>query len=121
LWVDPCDEKRTWGVFGQFGISDGNPNPIRYVANGGLAGRSMLPCREFDTFGVGFFYLGLSSEFKALAAPILPQQDEYGVELFYNIAMTRWCRVTADLQVARPSTVGFDTAVIPGLRMEIVF
>lgn len=35
LWVDPCDETRTWGLFGQFGISDGNPNPIRYAASGG--------------------------------------------------------------------------------------
>lgn len=121
LWVDPCDESRTWGVFGQFGLSDGNPNPIRYVANGGIAGRSMLPGRDLDTFGVGYFYLGLSSEFKALAAPVLPQRDESGVEVFYNIAVTRWCRLTADLQVARPSTRALSTAIIPGARMEVVF
>jgi porin len=121
LWADPCDAQRSWGVFGQFGISDGNPNPIRYVANSGIAGRSMIASRPIDTFGVGFFYLGLSSEYKALAAPVLPQQDEYGVELFYNLAVTQWCRVTADLQVARPSTQGFDTAIIPGMRMAIAF
>ena len=121
LWVDPCDEKRTWGVFGQFGISDGNPNPIRYVANAGVAGRSMLPRRELDTFGCGFFYLGLSSEFKSLAAPVIPQQDEYGVELFYNIAVAPWCRLTTNLQVARPSTQDLDTAILPGVRMQIVF
>lgn len=121
LWVDSCDEDRAWGVFGQFGISDGNPNPLSYVANGGIAGRSMLPHRELDTFGVGFFYLGLSSNFKDLAAGTLPQQDEYGVELFYNMALTPWCRVTTDLQVARPSTQGIDTAVIPGVRMSMMF
>ncbi len=121
LWVDPCDEKRSWGVFGQFGVSDGNPNPISYVVNGGLAGRSMVPHRELDAFGVGYFHLGLSSEFKQLAAAILPQQNEYGVELFYNASVTKFCRWTTNLQVARPSTVGIDTVVIPGTRMEVVF
>lgn len=121
LWVDPEEESRNWGVFGQFGISDGNPNPIRFVTVAGLAGRSMLPRRKLDTFGAGFFYLGLSDSFKALAAPILPQQDEFGVELFYNLAVTPWCRLTTDLQVAEPSTQGFNTAIIPGLRLSIVF
>jgi porin len=121
VWVDPYDEKRTWGVFGQFGLSDGNPNPIRFVANSGIAGRSMLPRRRLDTFGVGYFYLGLSDQFKALAGPFLPQQDEYGVELFYNYAVTPWCRLTYDLQVARPSTQGLDTAIITGLRLQLRF
>jgi porin len=121
LRVDPTDEKRNWGMFGQFGISDGNPNPVRFVANGGIAGRSLLPGRKLDTFGVGYFYIGLSSEFKALLAPYLPQQNEDGVELFYNMAITPWCRLTADLQVARPSTRIYDTVIILGLRMQITF
>ncbi len=121
LWVDPADKTRTWGVFGQFGISDGNPNPVRYVANGGIAGRSMLPSRTLDTFGAAFYYLGLSDSFKALAAPVLPQQDEFGGELFYNYALTPWCRLTADLQVAQPSTRRLDTVIIPGMRMQVVF
>jgi porin len=121
LWVDPSDEKRTWGVFGQFGLSDGNPNPIRHVANGGIGGRSMIPGRRLDTFGLGFFYLGLSNEFKTLTAPILSQRDEYGVELFYNYAITPWCRLTYDFQVARPSTRALDTAIITGLRLQLNF
>jgi len=121
LWVDGCDEKRSWGVFGQYGISDGNPNPIRFVANLGVGGRSPLRFRTYDTFGVGFFYTGLSDEFKALASVVLPQHDEYGVEVFYNYAITPWCRLTGDVQVARPSTVGFDTTVITGGRLQILF
>ncbi len=121
LWVDACDTERTWGLFGQFGISDGNPNPIRFVANGGVGGRSMIHGRALDTFGVGYFYIGLSDNFKALAAPLLPQQDEHGVELFYNYAIAPWCRLTGDLQVARPSTIGFDTAIIAGLRLQMIF
>jgi porin len=121
LWADEEVERRSWGVFAQFGLSDGNPNPIRYVANAGLGGRSPLRGRTLDTFGAGFFYLGLSDEFKTLARPIFPQQDEYGVELFYNCAVTPWCRLTGDLQVARPSTQGFDTVIIPGLRLQMLF
>jgi porin len=121
LWVDQQDEKRTWGVFGQFGISDGNPNPVRFVANGGIGGRSMIPGRPIDTFGVGYFYLGLSNGFKTLSQPILPQGDEYGGELFYNLAITPWARFTFDLQIARPSTVGFNTVIIPGLRFQMLF
>ncbi|MGL4552598.1 MAG: carbohydrate porin, partial [Gemmataceae bacterium] len=121
VWVDPSDDNRTWGVFGQVGLSDGNPNPVRYVLNGGVAGRSMLPGRTLDTFGVGVFYLGLSEEFKALTAPILPQRDECGVEAFYNLALTPWCRLTADLQAARPSTRAIDPVVIAGLRLQFLF
>ncbi|WZP00904.1 carbohydrate porin [Isosphaeraceae bacterium EP7] len=121
LWVDEEDSKRSWGVFGQFGISDGNPNPIQFVANGGVGGRSMIPGRTFDTFGVGYFYLGLSDNFKALARPILPQRDEFGVELFYNLNITPWARLTGDLQIARPSTAEYNTVIIPGLRFQILF
>lgn len=121
LWVDPDDEKRNWGVFGQFGTSDGNPNPIRFVANGGLGGRSMIPGRTLDTFGAGYFCLGLSNQFKTLSRPFQSQQDEYGVELFYNYTVTPWARLTADLQIARPSTIGFDTVIIPGLRFQMLF
>jgi porin len=121
LWVDPCDEKRTWGLFGQFGLSDGNPNAIRCIANGGFAGRSMIAGRTLDTFGIGFFYLGLSESFKALTAPLLPLQDEYGIELFYNLALTPWSRLTIDLQVAEPSARTLDTVVVPGLRLMLNF
>jgi porin len=120
LWADADNEEHAWGVFGMLGISDGNPNPIRYVANGGIAGQGVIPGRELDTFGVGFFYLGLSEEFKSLLPVIAPQQDERGVEIFYNLAITPWCRLTGDLQVVEPSTQRFDTAVIAGARLQIL-
>lgn len=121
IWVDPCDNKRTWGVFGQVGVSDGDPNPIEYFVNIGIAGRSMLPRRKLDTFGIGYYYIGLSDDFKALAAPRLPQRDGYGGEIFYNIAITPWCRFTLDLQLLKPSTRAVGTTVIPGFRVSIDF
>lgn len=121
LWVDELDEKRTWGVFGQFGISDGNPNPISYVTNAGIGGRSPISWRKLDTFGVGFFYMGLSDQFKSLTSTRIPEQNEYGVELFYNYAITPWCRLTGDLQFAEPSTKGLATAILAGLRLQMLF
>jgi porin len=121
LWVDPCDEKQHWGVFAAAGISDGNPNPIRYSLSGGVGGRSMLPGRTLDTFGVGCYYLGLSDQVKQFAQPFRPLQDEYGVEMFYNVAVTPWCRLTPNFTVARPSTAGLDTTIITGLRLQLAF
>ena len=121
VWVDESDSTRSWGFFGQFGLSDGNPNPISFVANGGIGGRAMFPHRPLDTFGVGFFYLGLSNDFKTLAQPILAQQDERGIEAFYNWAVTPWCRLTYDLQVADPSTTIYDTTILNGLRLQLIF
>jgi porin len=31
LWVDCCDPKRNLGLFTSWGISDGNPNPVRWA------------------------------------------------------------------------------------------
>jgi porin len=120
LWVDEADSARNWGVFGQFGLSDGNPNPILYTTNVGVAGHGMGE-RRLDSMGVGYFYVGLSEEYKQLAAPILPQQNESGVEFFYNYAISPSSRITTDLQIATPSTQRFDTVIIPGLRLQLLF
>lgn len=121
LWVDRCDPTRNWGVFLQTGLSDGNPNPIRYTVNGGFGGRSPLRRRSLDTFGIGYYYVGLSESFKQLTQPFLAQQDEHGVELFYNYALTPWCRLTGDLQVANPSTSSLDPVIIPTARLQMLF
>ncbi len=126
IWIDPCNPKRSWGLFGNAGIADGNPNPIRWSFAVGAGGSSMLPRRPLDTFGAAFYYVNLGSDFKdLLGGPVLgstlAQRDEHGVELFYNVAFTPWCKLTADLQIVRPSTQRFDTAIIPGVRLKIDF
>ena len=126
LWVSPSDPDVGWGVFGMTGISDGNPNPIEWNLTLGIGGNSLIPGRERDTFGIACFYLGLSSDFKSLLAgplapPGLAQQDELGVDLFYNVPLTPWCHLTGDLQVVRPSTETIDTTVLAGLRLKVSF
>jgi len=119
LWVDPMDQTRSWGVFGNVGISDGRPNPIHWSAIFGIGGSSPIPNRKLDTFGIAYYYLGFSDSFKNLAPPFL--RDERGLELFYNVAVTPWFHVTADLQVITPLLQPVHTSLVLGLRSKIIF
>lgn len=121
LWVDACDPKRSWGLFGNLGLADGNPNPVRWAANIGVGGASPLASRKLDTFGVGYFYIGLSDSLKNFAPRAVPLGDEQGVELFYNVGVTPWFRVTPDLQVVIPTRERVDTSVNFAVRAKIDF
>ena len=121
LWADPADQKRAWGVFGNVGISDGKPNPIRWSAIGGVGGTSPIPGRELDTFGVGYYYLGFSDDFKHDAKSFVPVRDERGLEVFYDIAVTPWCHLAADLQVITPVLDSSHNSIVPGIRLKIDF
>jgi porin len=121
LWVAEDDPKRSWGLFGNAGLADGNPSPIRWAANIGLGGASPLRARKLDTFGVGYFYVGISDSLKNFAPRLLPLGDEQGVEVFYNFALTPWARITPDFQVVIPARQRVDTALVFGLRAKVDF
>jgi porin len=121
LVMDRCNPKKGWGFFGSLGITDGNPNPIKWFASGGLGGNSPLAGRSNDTFGLGYFYVGLSDDVRDLNGRVLNVSDEHGVELFYNIAVAPWCHVTPDLQVLRPESNRVDTAFLLGVRAKLDF
>ena len=121
LWVDPTDQTRSWGVFGNAGISDGKPNPIKWSVIFGIGGSSPIPNRKMDTFGIAYYYLGFSDDFKEVAQVITPVRDERGLELFYNVGVTPWCHVTTDLQVVTPLLERADTSLVLGLRAKIDF
>jgi len=101
------------------GISDGNPNPIEWTLSFGVGGQSQLAGREDDSFGIGWYYLGISDEFGPLLANLI--DDGQGVEMYYEIAMTEALRLALDLQVVDPNFVAADTAVVPGIRARIEF
>jgi porin len=119
--VHPTDKTRSWGVFGNFGVSDGKPNPIKWSAIFGIAGSSPIPGRKQDTFGIGYYYLGYSDDFKEVARLVIPVRDERGLELFYNVGLTPWCHITPDVQVITPTLGLAQTSVVLGLRTKIAF
>ncbi len=108
------------GLFGQFGISDGNPNRLYWSAHVGLGGTGLIPGRSRDNWGVGYYYAAPSTDLKDSLARILKIRDEQGGEIFYNFTVTPWLTVGADLQVIKPSLAD-DTAVFSGLRTVIKF
>ncbi len=120
LVVSPSDPKRMWGVFGNLGIADTNPSPIRWFANLGVGG-SALRGRRLDTFGMGYYYLGLNDSFKNLLASRVPLRDEHGMEAFYNFAVTPWFRVTPDVQFILPAQDRAQNMWFFGLRAKMEF
>ena len=121
LYVFPDDPERMWGVFGNFGMADNNPSPVRWFASAGISGASPIAGRAADSFGIAYFYLGVSGPLKNLAPTLLPLRDEQGVELYYNVAVTPWCQISPDLQVITPFRDQADTALLVGLRAMIDF
>jgi porin len=121
LYVSPEDPDRMWGVFGNFGIADNNPSPVRWFASAGVSGASQIAGRNADSFGVAYFYLGVSEPLKDFAPILLSLRDEQGVELYYNVAVTPWCQITPNLQVITPFRDRADTSLLFGLRAMIDF
>ena len=122
LVVDPCDPNRGWGLFGRAAISDGNPNPLHWFLSLGIGGSSPICGRERDSFGMGWYYIGLSDELGPIANRLLRPRDETGVELYYKATITDWCELTADVQVLEPAVRrNATTAVVAGLRGNIEF
>lgn len=118
LYTDPDNLNRNWTLNGDFGLTDGDPNPIRWFANLTLVGGSPIRVREHDTIGVGYYHLGVSNmsilELHGVGA-------ENGVELFYNAAVTPWFHITPDLQVIDPAQRNNATALLVGLRARLSF
>lgn len=50
------------GLFGQFGISDGNPNRLYWLALGDVGGTGLITGRSRDNWRVGCYYAAPSSE-----------------------------------------------------------
>lgn len=121
LAEDPSRPGKGWGIFGDLGLSEGNPNPVGWHAILGVGGNGTRR-DPLDRWGVAWFKYGLSGDLKdGLSALGIDRRDETGIEAYYNAALTPWLRLTADAQWVHPSTVGKDDAVLLGLRLQALF
>jgi porin len=124
------------GVFGRFGASRGDPVPVQYFYSIGVGSKGPIECRPFDQTGIGYFYSSINNP--TLQLPFSTREflrDEWGFEVYYNIALTPWLLLTPDIQVVGPAQkreVGtglrplrngqsVDTATVLGFRGQIVF
>jgi porin len=118
VWKPDEKSDRGIGLYGRFGFADEDTSPIDWFVGAGLAAKGLIPGRDADQLGVGFFHSSASS---GTLPRILQLGDETGVELYYNFAATGWLNVTADLQVIEPALRGVDTSIVLGLRMKMEF
>jgi len=119
LFTEPEDPMQGWGVFGRFGWG-GEPNVFQHFYSVGLGGKGLIPKRDRDTWGVGYYYVALNNSI----SPAFGLHAEQGVELFYNIEVTPWLHISPDLQVIMNPGGGFqdrDTAIVYGLRAQMTF
>jgi porin len=120
LYRAPGNAAEGFGLFGQFGVSDGNPNGLRWSFLTGVGGKGLVPGRSQDNWGIGYYYDRFSQDLKDALAPAQTLRNEQGIEVFYNFALTPWCVLGLDLQVIRPALAS-ATAVLPGMRAVIRF
>jgi porin len=109
------------GVYVKAATADGNPNPIQSSVIGGFAGYGVIPNRPDDVVGIGYYHYQWSDDLKSGVAPALSVADETGIEFFYNLAVTPWFRLTADLQWIDPANARFSDAWVGGLRASVQF
>ena len=133
LWSPAGAPDRGVGLFFRFGVSDGNPNPIKYAYNVGFSVNGLVPGRPKDNIGLGWARTQFSGDF----VPFLREKLDLGlnvedaVELYYNAVLTPWLNVNVDLQIVQSALkkdldssnrlVNMDTAVVGGLRLYVRF
>ena len=129
------------GVFTRLGVSDGNPNFIKFFASFGVGGKGMFESRPNDKFGLGYYFINVHNP--TIQGPLQTTKllrDEYGFEAFYNFAITPWALLTPNIQIVRGAQKdkvtsvqgplgllpridrkGIGTGAILGLRLQLVF
>ena len=90
------------GLFGRLGVSDGNPNFMKFFGSFGVGGKGVFESRPRDQFGLGYYYINIDNP--SLQGPLQTRRflrDEYGFEAYYNFAITPWLMLTPDIQIVR--------------------
>jgi porin len=99
LYTTKADGFQGIGIFARIGLADGDANPVEQFYSFGIGGQGMLPKRDHDRLGIGFYYSSFSSDLRGL----ILNSSEIGLEIFYKIAATNWLYVTPDIQMIEPA------------------
>lgn len=111
-----------WGLFGQVGISDGNPNPISFGMQLGLGGNSFFKNRSNDRWGLAMYNYSLSASLEDFGSSIgKPLRNETGMELFYQAWITKYLSLGADVQWINPVVKNNDATLLLGIRSSVRF
>jgi porin len=106
-------------------FADQATSPVTTFFDLGLGGNGLFAGRWRDEFGVSYAYTDLSDELKNNLDLVLlgrqRSQVEHQLEVFYNLHVTPWLQLTGDLQILRPNRPAADTAIVPAVRLRLVF
>ena len=119
---------RGLGLFGRFGIGPSNQNLIDLFGSFGIGGKGIISGREYDEFGLGWYYTGISSDFndfissRPVLSGLLPDgsKSENGIEAYYNFAFTPALQFTFNAQyIFNPVLTREDDVFILGGRLQM--
>jgi porin len=120
LYVNADDPERGWGLFGKVEFSDGNPNPLQLVVSAGFGGTGPFDARPRDRWGIGPYFMDVSDTLEKSLANVVDLNREWGVEAFYNLALTPAVSLSLDGQVLKAATSDQWQTVL-GLRLNVEF
>ena len=90
------------GLFGRVGYAPPETNPITVDGSIALVAHGLVDIRQYDSFGVGYYYNAISNDLKndvaQLTAGTSTVKDEQGIEIFYDFAITPAVRLIPSYQ-----------------------
>lgn len=135
LWADSANPNRELRFTGQGTVTDGEAMPVKWTASGALEMTGVIPRRNKDVLGVGYFHNELASGFKNTVGPLLSVaatlknrtlttvniEDTDGFEAYYKAQITPWFALTGNLQVITETLSSEDTKFVAGVRGKVTF
>ena len=118
------------GVFGRLGYAAPEAlNTVNRDASVAFLARGLWDGRQYDSFGIGYYYNGISSGLKNSIHQLTDGttvRDENGIEIFYDFAITPAINVNASYQhiwdpLAANVTVNQNHADLFMVRLNLVF
>ena len=119
VWPSSVRSGKGIGVYGTVGFTGGDPNPIQSSLAMGISGEAMLRSRPFDGCGVGVYLYSWTSGLASTLQTAL--QQEVGLELYYNVALTPWLTLSPNLQLIQPATAVAPLLTVLGIRSRVRF
>ena len=83
----------------------------------GLGGKGLIPGRDLDAGGLGYFYNHLQDP--GTIAFDSPSDSTQGIEVYYNLAIARSVALSLDFQWTKSAVDRVDAAIILGARLDI--
>ncbi len=115
LYTEADDPTQGIGMFGRFGWARQDVNAACHFYSIGMGGKGILPERDNDTFGIGYYFLDLSNQLPSMF------HSEQGIEAYYNVQITPWLHISPDLQIIVDpgGSNQNDVAVVGGIRFQM--